>query len=314
MENRLHPELKEVLAMVPEVEYTRDNLEATRKQMDEMFAGMAALLPENEAVQIAERYVPGAAGDPDVRIRMYTPKERQGRCPGVLYIHGGGYILGTADMMDPALQQLAAELNSVIVSVDYRLAPEHPYPAPLEDCYAALQWFSAHAEELGVDASRIAVVGPSAGGGLTAAVCLLARDRQGPPIRFQMPLYPMLDDRHITPSSQEITDARVWNRAKNEFGWSMYLGERSEVPQYAAPARAADLSGLPPAYICIGDLDPFRDETIDYVMRLAQAGVPTEFHLYPGCFHGFEEYAPSADISKRFVQEYKAALQRALHA
>lgn len=313
MEERLHPELKSMFSALPEVVYTRDNLAAKRQEMLEFAAAMSASLPMNDAVLTSERYVPGAAGDPDVRVKIYEPRVKNGPLPGILYIHGGGYILGSADMMDPALQQLVSEIECVIVSVDYRLAPEHPFPAPLEDCYAALQWFSEHAEELGSDSSRIAVMGPSAGGGLTAAVSLLARDRNGPSIRFQMPLYPMLDDRNMTPSSNEIMDDRVWNKAKNQLGWEMYLGEQGKASPYAAPARAADLSGLPPTYTCVGDLDPFRDETIDYVLRLTQAGVPTEFHLYPGCFHGFEEYFPSAEISQRVVKEYRAALKRALY-
>lgn len=313
MEERLHPELKDMFSVLPEVVYTKENLAAKRKEMHEFVAGMAASLPINHTVLTSERYVPGAARDPDVRIKIYEPRVKNGPLPGVLYIHGGGYILGSADMMDFALQQLVSELECVIVSVDYRLAPEHPFPAPLEDCYAALKWFSENAEKLGSDSSRIAVVGPSAGGGLTAAVSLLARDRNGPSIVFQMPLYPMLDDRSITKSSNEITDDRVWNKAKNQLGWEMYLGGKGEESQYAAPARATDLSGLPPTYTCVGDLDPFRDETIDYVLRLTQAGVPTEFHLYPGCFHGFEEYFPSAEVSQRVIKEYHAALKRALY-
>ncbi|ANS73232.1 lipase [Paenibacillus yonginensis] len=314
MESRLHPELKEMFAALPEALYTRDKLEDKRKEMQQFAAAVAASLPANNAVRITEAHVPGAAGDPDVRIKIYQPSGGNVPLPGVLYIHGGGYILGSADMMDPALQQMASGIGCVIVSVDYRLAPEHPFPAPLEDCYAALRWFSEHAEELGSDPSRIAVMGPSAGGGLTAALSLLARDRNGPSIKFQMPLYPMLDDRIITRSSQEITDERVWSTAKTRLAWEMYLGEQQEISPYAAPARTADLSGLPPTYTCVGELDPFRDETIDYVSRLTQAGVPVEFHLYPGCFHGFEEYFPSAEISRRVTEEYYSALARALHA
>jgi Esterase/lipase len=313
MEERVHPELKSLFSVLPEVVYTRENLAAKRKEMQEFAAGMAASLPVRDDVSTSARYVPGAAGDPDVRIKIYEPQGKNGTLPGILYIHGGGYILGSADMMDPALQQLASDMECVIVSVDYRLAPEHPFPASLNDCYAALQWFSDHAEELGSDAARIAVVGPSAGGGLTAAVSLMARDRNGPSILFQMPLYPMIDDRMITKSSNEIMDDRVWSKAKSQLAWGMYLGDKEEVSPYAAPARATDLSGLPPTYTCVGDLDPFRDETIDYVARLTQAGVPTEFHLYPGCFHGFEEYLPSAEISLRLVNEYRAALRRALY-
>lgn len=315
MEDRLHPELKSMFAGLPEVIYTRENLEEKRMEMQQFAAAMAATLPVHEGVLTSERYIPCVADGPDVRIKIYEPREKKGALPGLLYIHGGGYILGSADMMDPAMKQMVSELECIIVSVDYRLAPEHPYPAPLEDCYAALKWFADHAEQLGGDNSRIAVMGPSAGGGLTAALSLLARDRQGPAIMFQMPLYPMIDDRMVTPSSQTITDDRVWSKAKTELAWSLYLGEREDgaISPYAAPARATDLSGLPPTYICVGDLDPFRDETIEYVTRLAEAGVPTEFHLYPGGFHGFEEYVPGAEISQRAVNEYKTALKQALH-
>lgn len=312
MEERIHPELRSLFSVMPGVVYTRANLEALRREMREFAVGTAAALPADDSVLISEAYIPGAIGDPDVRIKMYQPKADRGPLPGVLYIHGGGYILGSADMMDPALRQMASEVECVVVSVDYRLAPEHPYPAPLEDCYAALLWFFENAERLGCDSSRIAVMGPSAGGGLTAAVSLLARDRDGPAILFQMPLYPMLDDRNATLSSLEITDDRVWNRAKNLLAWEMYLGVNQEASQYAAPARATDLSGLPPTYTFVGDLDPFRDETIDYAARLSQAGVPTQFHLYPGCFHGFEEYLPSAEICRKAKREYLAALKYAL--
>lgn len=313
MEGKVHPELQNMFSGLPKVVYTRENLAAQRKVMQEFAAGMAASLPFNDEVLISERYVPGAEGDPEVRIKIYEPRVKNQSLPGVLYIHGGGYILGSADMMDFTLQQLVSELDCVIVSVDYRLAPEHPFPAPLEDCYAALTWFSENAETLGSDSARIAVFGPSAGGGLTAALSLLARDRNGPPIMFQMPLYPMLDDQLLTKSSNEITDDRVWNKVKSQLAWEMYLGEQGQASPYAAPARAADLSGLPPTYTCVGDLDPFRDETIHYVLRLTQAGVPTEFHLYPGCFHGFEEYYPSAEISQRVVKEYCTALKHALY-
>jgi acetyl esterase/lipase len=313
MDDRIHPELRSMFSVLPETVYTRENLAAKRKEMQDFTAAMAASMPVNHEVLISDRRIPGAAGDEEVRVKIYEPRVKNGLLPGVLYIHGGGYILGSADMMDAALQQLVAEIQCVIVSVDYRLAPEHPYPAPVEDCYAALTWFSENADKLGSDSSRIAVVGPSAGGGLTAAVSLLARDRNGPAILFQMPLYPMLDDRCLTKSSNEITDERVWSKAKNRLGWEMYLGEKGTESPYAAPARAEDLSGLPPTYTCVGDLDPFRDETIHYVSRLTQAGVPTEFHLYPGCFHGFEEYFPSAEISQSVIKEYQAALKRALY-
>lgn len=311
METKLNPELKPMFSIMP-ASRIFENLEETRNSMQELVLSSATT---DESVSISNRFITGSEGAPDVRIRIYKPIIKDKVLPGLLWIHGGGYVLGTPEMNDDLCQRYVTEANCVVVSVDYRLAPENPYPAAIEDCYAALKWFSEHAEEFGVDSSRLAIAGASAGGGLTAALSLLARDRQGPPIVFQMPLYPMIDDRNNTRSSSEITDERVWNRDSNMKGWAMYLGPNQEedVSPYAAPARATDFSGLPPTYTCIGDLDPFRDETIDYIVRLRQSGVPVEFHLYPGCFHGFEVLVPQAEISQRATREYVQALKRALH-
>lgn len=208
------------------------------------------------------------------------------------------------------------DANCIVVSVDYRLAPENPYPAAIDDCYAALKWMADAAVELNIDIQKIAIAGASAGGGLTAALSLMARDNGGPAIYFQMPLYPMIDDRNITPSSHEITaNSALWNRARNIAGWSMYLGEHAsgEISPYAAPSRAENYAGLPPTYTCVGQLDPFRDETIECVARLAQAGVDVEFNLYPGCIHGFDIIVPQAEISQRAVKGYVNALKRALN-
>lgn len=186
---------------------------------------------------------------------------------------------------DALCESFVIAANCVVVSPDYRLAPEHPYPAAVEDSFAALVWLADPGNDLQIDGARIAVGGASAGGGLAAALALMARDKGGPALCFQLPLYPMLDDRNITPSSYEVTHPAVWNRANNLAAWEMYLGGPAggaDTSPYAAPGRADQLAGLPPAYTCVGQLDPFRDETIDYVARLAQAGVEVEFHLYPG--------------------------------
>ncbi|GED71901.1 esterase [Brevibacillus reuszeri] len=311
MEERVHPELRTMLSVMPEMNFDRENLVAMRNSMDDMFVGA----PQNPNLSIADQFVLAADGEYQIPVRVYKPRVSNETLPGILYIHGGGYIVGSVKTFDATCQEIAADLASVVVSVDYRLAPEHPYPIPVEDCYSALLWFAANAEEMGVDPARIAVVGASAGGGLTAAVSLLARDRNGPVIAFQMPLYPMIDDRHITISSNEITDNRVWNTKFNRQGWEMYLGEQAgtEISPYAAPARATDFSRLPSTYTCIGDLDPFRDETIEFVRKLTEAHVPVEFHLYPGCFHGFELIVPNASISRQARQAYYEALKRALH-
>lgn len=255
----------------------------------------------------------------ELLVKIYEKKDRGNELlPAVFWIHGGGYVLGHPDVDDGICEMFVLEANCVVVSVDYRLAPEHPYPAAIGDCYAGLKWMVENAENLRINTSKIGIAGASAGGGLTAALALLARDRGGPEIIFQMPLYPMIDDRNNSLSSHEITEndfSRVWNRESNMAAWKMYLGDMDlkDVPQYAAPARAKDLSGLPPTYTCVGQLDPFRDETIAYVTRLAQAGVPVEFHLYPGCFHGFDAYSSNAKISRQARNEYVKAMAKALH-
>ncbi len=278
--------------------------------------GMPPEIPpavSTDMVTVTEKYVPGPKGAPDVHVRIFSPVEKKGPIGGLMWIHGGGYVYKLMEMDDARCLRFAQEANCVVVSVDYRVAPENPYPAPLEDCYAVLKWFSANAKEYGVDKTRIAVAGGSAGGGLTIAVSLLARDRQGPEIAFQMPLCPAIDDRHITPSSTEITDKRFWNLEANIFAWAQYLGDipDDEVPIYAAPSRAQDLSGLPPTYIFVGDLDLLRDESIDFAARLMRAGVTTELHIFPGCFHGFEILA-DGEISRIANDETVRALKIAL--
>lgn len=313
MEEKLHPDLLKTFSVLQELNF--DDLNAERKNSTKIYEELNKTLPAIVGVTTSEKFIPGPDGEPEVRVKIYEPNEKIEVLPGVIYIHGGGYIVGSADMNDRTCQELVLEIGCVIVSVDYRLAPEQPFPAPLEDCYAALKWFSENANEIGVEPNRIAVTGGSAGGGLTAALSLLARDRKGPSIAFQMPLYPMIDHRNITKSSREINDLKVWNRKFNVQAWEMYLGSNSEgeVSPYASPTLADDLTGLPPTYTCVGELDPFCDETIEYVYKLRKAGVPTEFHLYPGCYHGFEVMDPHTTISQRAINEYNGALKRALH-
>ncbi|MDD3224573.1 MAG: alpha/beta hydrolase [Clostridium sp.] len=255
----------------------------------------------------------------EILVKVYEPKSRKNKkLPAVFWIHGGGYVMGHPDGDDVLCECFTQKINCVAVSVDYRLAPEHKYPAAIEDCYAALKWTFKKSEELKIDTSRIAIAGASAGGGLTAALALMARDRGEMKVAFQAPLYPMLDDRNVTSSSHEINEKnlpKAWNREANEIAWKMYLGNNTsgETSYYAAPARAKDLTGLPPAYIFIGQLDPFRDETIEYVTRLLQAGVAVEFHLYPGCFHGFDTIFNNTKISVQARNEYINAISKALN-
>jgi acetyl esterase/lipase len=276
-------------------------------------AVLPAALELSDAVERTDHLVPG---DPPVRVRVHRPRGVAGPLPCHYSIHGGGYVLGTYATDDLAFDRWCPAFGCVGVSVDYRLAPETPYPGPLEDCYAGLRWTFDHHEELGIDPDRIGIGGVSAGGGLAAALALLARDRGEVPLLYQLLDCPMLDDRRHTPSSQ-LDGLLVWNRHSNEFGWRSYLGDlfgSADVPAYAAAARAEDLSGLPPAYVCVGTADGFRDEDVDYATRLNQAGVPTELHVHPGAPHGVAALFASSAVAQRYRSGIDEWLGRQLAA
>ncbi|MGB3761984.1 MAG: alpha/beta hydrolase [Ornithinimicrobium sp.] len=280
-----------------------------RATVSAMFA--QTQVPVNDNITQQDRAVPGPTGEPDIGVRISRPLDRHGALPGVFYIHGGGMVLGDIDGENVQATTISDEVGAVVVSVDYRLAPEHPYPAPVEDCYAGLAWMVDHAEELSIDPDRIALYGGSAGGGLVLAVALLARDRGGPKIAFQMPIYPMIDDRNETDSSHAIRDLGIWDRSANIEAWAWYLGG-NPADQYAAPARADDLSGLPATFIDVGTADLFLDEDVAFARRLMQAGVPTELHVHPGSYHASETFAPEAALSQRIWALRLDALRRAL--
>lgn len=310
------PELLTALEMMPSRAITAENLHEVRA----MRAAMLAAMPRSTVtdVKVSERRIPGPPGAPDVRVLVYAPRHALGPLAGFLHVHGGGYIMGQPEMTDARNRLLARDAGCVVVSVDYRLAPETAFPGAVEDCYAALRWLFAEAAALGVDVGRIAIGGESAGGGLAAALALLARDRGEIPLAFQLLIYPMLDDRTgVTAEPSPMVGEFGWSRASNRFGWAALLGREpggADVSPYAAPARAEDLAGLPPAYIAVGALDLFLEENIEYARRLMRAGVPTELHVYPGAYHGFQGLAPEARISKAFVADYLAALMHALGA
>jgi acetyl esterase/lipase len=285
------------------------DITARRAALKQMLGAIE--VPPNPNVTSQDRMVPGPDGAPEIKVRIYRPANRTGPRPGIYYIHGGGMALGDLDSEDAMATRICDEVGAVVVSVEYRLAPEHPHPAPSQDCYAGLKWMAANAGHLGIDPARLGVYGGSAGGGLAIAVCLLARDHGGPAICFQMPIYPMIDDRNETGSSHEITDIGLWDLAANIEAWQWYLGD-GKPDQYAAPARADDLAGLPAAFIDVGTVDLFRDEDIIFAMRLMQAGVPTELHVNPGSYHGSESFAPDAALSRRIVERRLDALRRAL--
>jgi acetyl esterase/lipase len=218
-------------------------------------------------------------------VRHYRPAGAHGVLPCLYWIHGGGHVLGQIEQDDLAMDHIVDTVGCAVVSVEWRRPPEHPFPAPMDDCYAGLAWTHRHAAELGVDPARIAVGGASSGGGSAAGLALLARDRGELPVGFQLLIYPMLDDRNVTPASRALTDPRVWNRASNLIGWA--------------------------AYLAVGDLDLFIDEDIEYAQRLQQADVPTELHVYPGGTHAFDSYAPASALARRFAADRDEALRRA---
>ena len=245
----------------------------------------------------------------EIKLLILKPtKNRRPReeTPGILWIHGGGYITGMAEMVYISrAMALVKKFGAVVVAPEYRLSKEAPYPAALLDCYAALKYIKNNGAELGINTSQIMVGGESAGGGLAAAVCMYARDKGEVNIAFQMPLYPMLDDRD-TPSSQN-NHAPVWNTKRNHIGWKAYLGEfwKKEVPAYAAPARQTDYSNLPPAYTFVGDIEPFYWETLMYIENLKKAGVEAKADVYPNCFHAFDMLLPTKKISRKAIVEFE---------
>lgn len=278
-----------------------------------LLAAQMADVPPNDRVVTEDRVIPGLEGAPDIPVRIYTPADATGvLLPGILYIHGGGMILGDIEANELTAAMMCEQINAVIVSTGYRKAPEDPHPAQVNDCYAALLWMAEHASELEYDPRRLAVYGGSAGGNLAIATALMSRDRGGPGIAFVCAPYPMLDDRNELPSTHEVTEVGIWDRAGNIQAWEWFLGG-NPADAYAAPARATDLSGLPPMFIDVGEMDLFRDEDIAFVARLLQAGVPTEFHVYPGAYHASEVFAPQAELSQRIWQARIAAFRRALH-
>ncbi|MFJ3877799.1 alpha/beta hydrolase [Streptomyces sp. NPDC090077] len=296
----MDPELEAFVPFFPRTDLS--DPVAARKSFAELASAVPA--PDAADLQVEDRTV---AADPDVRVRVYRPHGAEG---AVVWMHGGGFTMGDLDTEHPWASRIAAGSGAVVISVDYRLAPEHPFPAALDDAYAVLAWAAGNADALGVDPARIAVGGHSAGANLATAVALRARDHGGPAIRFQLLNQPGLDDRQDSWSARTFTDTPWFYRDKAAAGWRHYLGPGPATP-YAAPARAADLSGLPPAYISTAEFDPNRDEGLEYGLRLLRAGVPVEIHQWPGTFHGSQALL-SAEVSQRQNAELGAVLRRAL--
>ena len=297
------PELAAALAVInadSPAELTLDLIPVMRQSNPATMSPSDEELRRDGAFEITERLVAGPDGEPEVSLLICRPTAVTTPLAAIYHVHGGGMIIGDNRLGMREILGWAEELRLVIISVEYRLAPETRHPGPAEDCYAGLLWTAAHAAELGVDPDSIVIAGGSAGGGLAAAVALMARDRGGPALAGQMLMCPMLDDRNDTPSARQMAGRGIWDRTANETGWTALLGSARggpDVPAYAAPARATDLSGLPPAFIDVGSAETFRDEDVAYASRIWQTGGIAELHVWPGGFHGFEMLAPHAAVS-----------------
>jgi len=306
----LHPQARVVLDALEKLgqpDWTTQTPEQVRRMFQE-----SALVGEGEQVaRVEDRTLPGPAGE--IPVRVYAPEGEEEPRPGVVYFHGGGFVMGSLETHDATCRSLANASGCTVVSVDYRLAPEHPFPAAPEDCYAATRWVASHGAELGIDPDRLAVAGDSAGGNLAAAVSLMARDRGGPALRHQVLIYPVADHGFDTPSYRENAEGYLLSRQLMEWFWGHYLARESDADHpYASPLRAPDASKLPPALVLTAEFDPLRDEGEAYAERLRAAGVPTRLSRYDGMIHGFFSMAEAMEPGRRAVDEVAAALRRAL--
>ena len=305
-EHLLDPDASAQVAAIPPLELTRDNLAGVRAWMNSIPAPAPTA-----GVDVTEHRIAGGQGG--VRVLVYRPSKQSSALPALLHCHAGGFVVGSPETHAAANSALAEDVECVIVSVDYRLAPETPFPGPLDDCYDALSWLHQNASDLAVDPTRIAVFGHSAGGGIAASLALRARDRGEVPLVFQALIYPMLDDRTGSAADAEphpYAGKFVWTAANNRFGWNCLLEAEpggADVSPLASPARAASLEGLPPAFIAVGTLDLFAEECMEYARRLIRGGVPTELHVYPGSTHAFDAF-----VGTRHRASVEDALRRAL--
>ncbi len=306
--SEVHPELQYVARRIPNLTMTHRNLWLWRL-MDHVL--WRRRLPKD--IRIENIQIPIQDNQAQIRLRMYRPQSAASPAPILVWLHGGGYIMGTPEQDDPCCIQYARDAGLIVASVDYRYAPTYPFPIPLEDSYAALKWVVAQAAQLGIDAHRIAIGGESAGGGLAAALGQLAHDRNEIEPVFQLLVYPMLDDRTSLRTDLIDHGHYLWNQASNRFGWESYLGKfcgTADLPGYAVPARREDLSGLPPAWIGVGTLDLFHDEDVAYAHRLQDCGVECELIVVSGAFHGFDMATPKLPVVQDFRDSQIAALKR----
>lgn len=312
-QSTVNPQLRKVLRKMPSFEGINDK---DLPEIREIFSQSVRLiegrnLPDVEAL---EEFIPSPGGAPNVRTIIYQKKDAPAKSPAIVYFHGGGMIAGHPGVDDPKCQQLVSDMGFKIFSVDYRLAPEVPYPGPLEDCYTVLSYVFDNADKLGVDKGKIAVGGESAGGGLSASICLLARDRKKYNIAFQLLIYPWLNDKTaITTDPGPAFGEYVWTRDANKFAWKCYIGDKAggdETPGYAAALRAKDVSNLPPAFIGVGSMDLFLKDDLAYAERLMTAGTRVEVNVVPGAYHVFDMYNLDAEVTRNFYKSYCTAMAR----
>jgi len=300
----LIPTLELFQSMLGDSMDLKNQLKDVRQMVDDMGDGVAAQLELSD--EIMREVIPFTSSDgADLSLRIIRPKNSNDPMPILYFIHGGGFVVGKANQGDPSVKGFAEQLGCYTASVEYRLSPEHAYPIPLQDCYEGLQYLIDNAADLNIDPNRIIIYGVSAGGGLAAGLALWLRDHTTIKLKGQVLIYPMLDDTNLAQVGNGIEDTFIWSRANNLYGWEAYLGDAfgsENVDIYAAPSRAEDLSGLPPAHIPVGDLDLFLSENTAYAQKLEADGVACDFHIYEGAFHGFNSNSPEAAITKRCEQ------------
>jgi acetyl esterase/lipase len=307
--SKIHPELQPIAKMSPKFSFSSKNFWLVNL--------LISLMPpiKTPDILVENVFIPGQDDRTKIRLRIYKPKSIATPTPVLIWLHGGGYVMGRPEMDDRSCIEHGRELGIAVVSVDYRCAPKHPFPAGLDDCTSALKWVEAHSDQLAVDSKRIAVGGASAGGGLAAALVQLAQDRLEIKPIFQLLVYPMLDDRTVLCTDIDDSSNITWDQKSNRFGWESYLGKPcgdEEVPDYAVPARREDLSGLPPAWIGVGSLDIFHDEDVAYAQRLKEFGVECEMNIVPGAFHGFDVFNSRLPVVQDFRKSQIFALKRNL--
>ena len=306
---QIHPELRQMANRIPKFSVTSGNLWLWR-----FLTNLRGITKTPKDIQIQNLFIPGKDGKTKIRLRVYKPRSMPGLVPGLVWLHGGGYVMGRPEIDDLACIQFVRELGIVVISVEYRYAPRHPFPTPLEDAYTALQWVNSHGRQIGID-NRIGIGGESAGGGLAASLAQLAHDRKEISLTGQLLVYPMLDDRTSIRDDLPKAEIMSWSPISNQFGWEAYLGQKcgmENTPAYAVPSRRTDLSGLPPTWIGVGTLDLFHDENVIYAQRLKEFGVECELHIVRGAFHGFDAIAPKARIVQEFQISQIAALRKFL--